>query len=93
MSIDLGKMPKLGFGMMRLPEKDGTIDIDHVCRMVDACLQAGMTYFDSAYVYHGGNSESVGDVALYACFGGFLMPAYTTGEFACAVRLLSDQLH
>ena len=24
---------------------------------------------------------SVGDVALYACFGGFLMPAYTTGEF------------
>ena len=64
MSIDLGKMPKLGFGMMRLPEKDGTIDIDHVCRMVDACLQAGMNYFDSADVYHGGNSERAMKEAL-----------------------------
>ena len=57
MSIDLKKMPKLGFGMMRLPEKDGKIDIDHVCRMVDLYMQAGMNYFDTAYVYHGGHSE------------------------------------
>ena len=35
MSIDLTKMPKLGFGLMRLPEKDGVIDHEHVCRMVD----------------------------------------------------------
>ena len=41
-SIDLNRMPKLGFGMMRLPEKDGIIDIDQVCRMVEAYLQAGM---------------------------------------------------
>ena len=27
MSIDLTKMPKLGFGLMRLPEADGKIDI------------------------------------------------------------------
>ncbi len=26
MSIDLKTMPKLGFGLMRLPEKDGIID-------------------------------------------------------------------
>ena len=31
MSIDLSRMPKLGFGLMRLPEKDGKIDHDHVC--------------------------------------------------------------
>ena len=57
MSIDLNTMPKLGFGMMRLPEKDGKIDIGHVCRMVDQYMQAGMNYFDTAYVYHGGHSE------------------------------------
>ena len=57
MSIDLKSMPKLGFGLMRLPEKDGVIDHEHVCRMVDSYMQAGMNYFDTAYVYHGGRSE------------------------------------
>lgn len=32
----MADMPKLGFGMMRLPEKDGEIDIPQVCNMVDA---------------------------------------------------------
>ena len=57
MSIDMSKMPKIGFGLMRLPENDGVIDLDKVCKMVDAYLDAGFTYFDTAYVYHGGNSE------------------------------------
>ena len=57
MSIDLSKMPKLGFGMMRLPQKDGDIDLGRVCEMVDAYMSAGMNYFDTAYVYHGGMSE------------------------------------
>ena len=57
MSIQLESMPKLGFGLMRLPEKEGKIDIGQVSRMVDAYMQAGMNYFDTAYVYHGGNSE------------------------------------
>ena len=64
MSIDLNKMPKLGFGMMRLPEKDGQIDMEHVCRMVDRYMQAGMNYFDTAYVYHGGHSEEAVREAL-----------------------------
>ena len=57
MSIDLTKMPKLGFGLMRLPEIDGVIDHEQVCRMVDLYMQAGLTYFDTAYVYHHGMSE------------------------------------
>jgi hypothetical protein len=57
MSIDLSKMPRIGFGLMRLPETDGVIDIDKVCKMADAYLEAGFNYFDTAYVYHGGNSE------------------------------------
>lgn len=64
MSIDLNTMPKLGFGLMRLPEKDGVIDLDQVCRMVDAYLAAGLNYFDTAYVYHGGNSEKIVREAL-----------------------------
>ena len=57
MSINLEQMPKLGFGLMRLPEKEGEIDLERVCRMADAYIEAGMNYFDTAYVYHGGNSE------------------------------------
>ncbi len=64
MRIDLNSMPKLGFGMMRLPEKEGIIDLEQVCRMADAYLQAGMNYFDTAYVYHGGNSEKMVKEAL-----------------------------
>ncbi len=44
--------PKLGFGLMRLPHlEDGSIDVPQVCDMVDCFLDAGLTYFDTAYVY------------------------------------------
>ena len=41
MSVDVTKMPKLGFGMMRLPEKDGELDLEQICKMVDCvpCLR------------------------------------------------------
>lgn len=44
---------KLGFGLMRLPEKDGKIDIDETKAMVDLFMEAGFTYFDTAWVYTG----------------------------------------
>ena len=59
MAIDISKMPKLGFGMMRLPKTNDKIDLDAVCGMVDACMRAGMNYFDTAYIYHGGESEDI----------------------------------
>ena len=41
---DLGKdIKKLGFGLMRLPKKDGTIDIEQTKEMVDLFLEAGFT--------------------------------------------------
>lgn len=64
MELDMTKMPKLGFGLMRLPEKDGEIDLEQVCSMVDAYLEKGFNYFDTAYVYHGGNSEKIVKEAL-----------------------------
>lgn len=48
---------KLGFGLMRLPVKDGEIDIPQVCEMADMFLEAGFTYFDTAYGYSDGQSE------------------------------------
>ena len=44
---------KLGFGLMRLPQKDGAIDIEQVKAMVDRFLEAGFTYFDTAWAYPG----------------------------------------
>lgn len=68
MSINIGEMPKLGFGLMRLPEKDGAIDIEQVSQMADAYMEAGFNYFDTAYVYHGGNSEKVVKEAIVKRF-------------------------
>ena len=47
------KIKKLGFGLMRLPQKDGKIDIDQTKVMVDHFLEAGFTYFDTAWAYAG----------------------------------------
>ena len=52
------KLSALGFGAMRLPLRpDGEIDRDELDRMVDAAIEAGVNYFDTAYAYHGGKSE------------------------------------
>lgn len=56
-------IPLLGFGMMRLPMKDGKIDYEHGKKMVARAFEAGVNYFDTAFMYHGGASEKfVGDV-------------------------------
>ena len=63
--LDLN-IPKLGFGLMRLPKlEDGkSIDIEQTKQMVDMFLGAGLKYFDTAYVYEGGLSEAAAKVAL-----------------------------
>lgn len=52
---------KLGFGLMRLPLTDpnnnGSVDIELLKQMVDAYLQRGFTYFDTAWMYCDGQSE------------------------------------
>ena len=56
-------MNKLGFGLMRLPwSEDKTwnnIDLEKTREMVDAYMAKGFSYFDTAWVYHGGMSERV----------------------------------
>lgn len=84
MSIDLNVMPKLGFGMMRLPEKGGVIDHERVCRMVDMYMESGMNYFDTAYIYHGGNSETAAREAL--------VKRYPRDSFMIATKLPAWEL-
>ena len=97
MSINLNTMPKLGFGLMRLPEKDGRIDMAHVSSMVDAYMQAGMNYFDTAYVYHGGNSEKAIREALVSRYprDRFMLatklPAWCMKEPADRDRIFNEQ--
>ena len=51
---DFTPCKKLGFGFMRLPKNsDGTFDMPLVCKMVDAFMERGFNYFDTAYVYEG----------------------------------------
>ena len=59
-------MPKLGFGLMRLPKTGESVDVEAVKKMVDAYMDSGFNYFDTAYVYHGGDSERVIGEALVA---------------------------
>ena len=59
---------KLGFGMMRLPlldaNDDSKIDIELTKKMVDTFLGRGFTYFDTAWMYCGFQSESAAKEAL-----------------------------
>ena len=49
---------QLGFGAMRLPTLDnGKVDWGLSAKMVDRALEAGINYFDTAYPYHGGESQ------------------------------------
>ncbi|MBI9012840.1 MAG: aldo/keto reductase [Clostridiales bacterium] len=51
---------KLGFGCMRLPVKeDGSIDKKRTFDLFDKAIQNGVTYFDTGYDYHNGESEVV----------------------------------
>lgn len=54
---------KLGFGMMRLPQKGADIDYETVNEMVDTFIAEGFNYFDTAHGYHNGLSE----VAVKKC--------------------------
>jgi len=47
------EIKKLGFGLMRLPQKDGVIDLEETQKMVDLFMENGFTYFDTAWAYTG----------------------------------------
>jgi len=48
---------KLGFGFLHLPPKGEEYDWGAICRMVDAFMDGGGTFFDTCYTYLNGNSD------------------------------------
>ena len=56
------KLSALGMGNMRLPVIDsdeGRIDVEAAEKMIEYCMESGINYYDTAYGYHNGNSETV----------------------------------
>ena len=44
---------KLGYGNMRLPRKNGKVDINTAKEMIDEFMSNGFSYFDTSYIYAG----------------------------------------
>lgn len=52
------ELPRLGLGCMRLPmDENGAIDFVNAQQMIDYAMENGVNYFDTAYIYHDGESE------------------------------------
>lgn len=76
----LGVSPSLlGFGCMRFPLLDnGKIDEVEAERMIDHAIKSGVTYIDTAYPYHEGDSEP---------FVGKVLKKYNRNQFYLATKL------
>lgn len=76
-------MNKMGFGFLRPPLVEGggpnDVDLGACCRLVDAFLERGGTFFDTAHTYLEGASEA----ALRAC----LVERHPRGSFQIADKL------
>lgn len=88
----------LGFGCMRFPTNaDGSINEEEALAMIDRAYQAGVTYFDTAYPYHGGMSEVVTGKALarYPRDSYYLatkLPLWSVKTLEDVERIFSEQL-
>ncbi|MFW9809891.1 MAG: aldo/keto reductase, partial [Candidatus Thorarchaeota archaeon] len=59
------KVSALGFGCMRLPTlEDGKINREEAIKLIRKGIDNGITYVDTAWTYHGGESEVVVGLAL-----------------------------
>jgi predicted aldo/keto reductase-like oxidoreductase len=69
----------LGFGCMRFPKnEDGSINEARAEEMMDYAYRNGVNYFDTAYVYHEGNSE---------IFTGKALDKYDRSSYYLATKL------
>jgi len=90
----------LGFGAMRLPVRGGNeadVDEPKAVEMIRHAIDRGVNYVDSAYVYHGGNSEKVVGRALRdgyrkKVFVATKLPVWSVQKVDDAERLFNEQL-
>lgn len=92
------KLSSLGMGCMRLPtQADGTIDIAATKAMVDYAIGNGINYFDTAWGYHNGQSETVIGELLSAYprdsyYIASKFPSYSVDNFGKAEEIFERQL-
>lgn len=56
---------RLGYGGMRFPKhEDGTLNFEEAAKLLQKAYEMGINYFDTAVVYHSGDSEKVFKQAL-----------------------------
>lgn len=93
---------RLGFGMMRLPtftldDGNSVIDRDEAIRMLRYAIDHGVSYVDTAYGYHHGESEIVTGLALKGAYRDKVkltskLPQWLVKENADMDKLLDEQL-
>lgn len=96
------EVSRLGFGMMRLPTMENdqgehVIDRDQAIKMVRTAIDHGVSYVDTAYGYHGGESEIVTGLALKDGYREKVklvtkLPTWHVTEAKDMDRLLDEQL-
>ena len=88
----------LGFGCMRFPtDKEGKIDRARAKAMLEKALAAGVNYFDTAWPYHGGESELIVGEALKghprnSFFLATKLPCWEVKSLADVDRIFNRQL-
>lgn len=95
------KLPALGLGAMRLPvhkeDPNQAIDVERTSQMVAYAMEHGVNYFDTAYGYHGGQSERVMGEVLKAYpresyFLASKFPGYDLGNMDKVETIFEEQL-
>ena len=76
---------KLGFGLMRLPMNGDKVDVEQCQEMVDAYLEKGFTYFDTAWMYCNFQSEEATRE--------FLVKRHPRESFTLTTKLHASFLH
>ncbi len=93
----MGRTSRLGYGLMRLPVRDGQVDEERAIRLIRRGIDAGITYLDTAYPYHGGQSEVTAGRALKDGYREKVtvtdkLPCWAVKESADMDKLLDEQL-
>ena len=88
----------LGYGCMRLPRAaDGSVDRPEAVALIRRAIDAGVTYVDTAYGYHSGESERVLGEALRDGYREKVtlatkLPVWLVEKYEDMERLLDEQL-